>query len=123
MTALMPCGLLADEWRGHGATLKDAQIACRDIDSKSCEPYAAEAVAVVDVLSAQAKPLTSKDRPLEFSVVFHTGHEEHCSAQWLRSLSGQSLLHTALGLDRDAGPSPFLWSEALLRAARLLCHA
>ena len=38
-------------WKGHLATLWDAQVACSDTNSKDCEPFLAEAVAVADVMT------------------------------------------------------------------------
>jgi hypothetical protein len=40
----------SQEWKGDLATLWDAQVACSDTNSKDCEPFLAEAVAVADVM-------------------------------------------------------------------------
>jgi hypothetical protein len=39
------------EWKGHLATLWDAQVACSDTNRNDCEPFLAEAVAVADVMN------------------------------------------------------------------------
>jgi hypothetical protein len=42
------------QWNGHVATLSEAQLVCRNFDSSSCVPFLAEAVAIGDILTAQA---------------------------------------------------------------------
>jgi hypothetical protein len=121
---MLPVAISADEWRGHLSTLRQAQIECADSDSRGCVPFLAAAVAVADVLNLQAKTIMpTKSTPVAFDIVFHSGSTERCSAQWLKSLNGLSLMHTALGLTADEGEQNVFWTDALIRAARLLCHS
>lgn len=109
------------EWKGHLATLFDAQIACTNTDSRACEPFLAEAVAIADVLTEIAR---LDDKGTSVTVTFHSMDQQQCSLNWFRSLNGQSLLHSALGLPigvQDA--KEVYWSAALMRASRQLCHS
>ena len=108
----------SQEWRGHLATLWDAQVACSDTNSKDCEPFLAEAVAVADVMTE----LSFMDLKANVIVVpFPYGNQEHCSDNWLQSMNGLGLLHTTLGLGGD--PKSIYWTSALTRASRQLCHS
>ena len=109
---------LAQEWKGHLATLWDAQIACSDTNSKDCEPFLAEAVAVADVMY----DLATADKQMKFIVPFPYGNIMHCSGNWLRSMNGLGLLHSALGLSVD-DPKSTYWTKALMRASQQLCHS
>lgn len=111
----------AGEWKGHLATLFDAQIACTDSSSRACEPFLAEAVAVADVPTEIARP---DDKRTSVTVTFHSMDQQQCSQNWLRSMNGLSLLHLALGLPIDMKDAKEVyWSEALMRASRQLCHS
>lgn len=105
-------------WKGHSATLSDAQNACRDIDSAACEPYLAEAVAIADLLNEQAK-------------IERFGGEEQIllpgatMSQWTCDLShgrlnGQSLLHIALA-SQPLDAKGRYWTQALHAAALQQC--
>ncbi len=56
LMALACSGAMAVEWKGHLATLLDAQVSCTDMFSLECRPFLAEAVAVADVFHEIAKP-------------------------------------------------------------------
>jgi hypothetical protein len=112
-------GNTAAEWRGHLASLFDAQVACTNIDSLECKPFLAEAVAVADLLDGIARPT---DDGNDFIVTFRNMHQEKCSQNWFASLNGLSLLHSALGLSEDS-PKSIYWTDALIRASRQLCHS
>jgi hypothetical protein len=126
LLAISSSAAWSGQWAGHLATLFQAQIDCTNTDSEECLPYLAEAVAVADVLGYQAKtiiPSNKRDDP-HFSVAFDTGAPESCTANWLQSMNGESLLHSALGLPvvgRDAKST--YWVAALMRASRQLCHS
>ena len=118
-------------WRELGAHAKllDALIACTDTDSDACVPYLAGAVAVGALLNDQAniaslgrrdKSRTDDDR---VDIVFYGAQVTRCSVNWLQSLNGQTLLHSALGLPVTFAESKNIyWTDALRRAAISLCH-
>ncbi len=54
LSVITAAGPAQADWLGHLARLSDAQNACRDIDSKACEPFLAEAVAIADLLHEQS---------------------------------------------------------------------
>jgi hypothetical protein len=111
----------SSEWQGHLATLRQAQIACRNLNSRDCLPYLAEAVAVADVLTAATKVTSPVKGKVSITVVFRSGSEQSCSENWLRNLlNGQRLLHDALLMDARQHA---YWTDALLAAAQNLCHS
>ena len=112
----------SQEWKGHLATLRDAQAACSDTNSKDCEPFLAEAVAVADVM----QELSTLDKNLKdnvWVVPSHGGDVMHCSENWMKSLNGLGLLHSALGLSLFRDPKSVYWTKALMWASRQLCHS
>jgi hypothetical protein len=111
----------SQEWKGHAATLWDAQVACSDTNSKDCEPFLAEAVAVADVMQ-QISDVDLKAKENVFVVPFGGGNEMHCSDNWFRSMNGLGLLHSALGLAVN-DPKRTYWVSALRRASQQLCHS
>lgn len=111
-------------WDGRLATLAQAQAACTSTDSNECLPYLAEAAAVAQVLSEQAKlpGVNSKDEG--YGIVFHDGYQQNCSSNWLQSMNAQTLLHSALGLAVGVSDAQRLnWVAALLQASQQLCHS
>src|SRR5271169_5086517 len=83
------------EWKGHLATLWDAQVACSDTNSKDCEPFLAEAVAVADVMT-ELSTVDMKAKENLFVVPFPGGNQMHCSDNWSKSMNGLGLLHSTL---------------------------
>jgi hypothetical protein len=111
-------------WNGHLATLSQAQAACANTDSNECLPYFAEAVAVAQVLSEQAKLPGVSGKDEGYGIVFHDGYEQSCSTNWLQSMNGQTLLHSALGLAVGVSDAQRLyWVAALLQASQQLCRS
>ncbi len=110
---------MADTWDGHLATLKDAKIACQDIDSESCLPYLAQAVAVADTLYAQADYDSKRD---ELKIPGGDGYIWVCHPSVLSQLNGEDLLHLALATEPSDGEGPFYWDEALFTSAINLCR-
>jgi len=106
---------IADAWKGHFATVQDARIACRDINSDSCLPYLAQAVAVADIFSDQAR-------------LGRGGVDEIpgggisiwvCDPDVLgKDLNGENLLHLALASNFD----PPYWDHALFLTVLHLCR-
>jgi hypothetical protein len=122
--ALVSADAQSAEWNGRLATLMEAQAACKITGSNECLPYLAQAEAVAQVLSLQVKlpGVTSKDDG--YGIVFRDGYEQRCSSNWLQSMNGQALLHSALGLDVGVSDAQRLnWVAALLQAAQHLCHS
>lgn len=107
---------MADWWHGHLATLHEARIACRDIDSNSCLPYLAQAVADADTLSAQAKYDQQSDA---FQIQGYAGWVPICDASVVRDcFNGDSLPHLAL-----AAPELTIhWDQTLFVSALDLCR-
>jgi hypothetical protein len=123
LCAMASTGAQAAEWNGHLATLIQAQAACKNSDSNECLPYLAQAEAVAQVLSEQVKLPRANDKAEAYGIVFHDGYEQNCSSNWLQSMRGQTLLHSALGLAVGASDAQRLnWVAALLQAAQQLCH-
>jgi hypothetical protein len=112
----------SQEWKGHLATLWDAQVACSDTSSKDCEPFLAEAVAVADVMT-ELSTVDMKDKENVFVVLFPGGNQMHCSDNWSKSMNGLGLLHSTLGLGVFADPKHTYWTKALMRTSRQLCHS
>jgi hypothetical protein len=112
----------SQEWKGHLATLWDAQTACSDTYSKDCEPFLAEAVAVADVMY-QLSSVDMKAKENEFVVPIPGGNQMHCSNNWLKSMNGLGLLHSTLGLSLFDDPKSIPWTTALMRASQQLCHS
>jgi len=106
---------MADTWRGHLTTLQDARIACRNIDSDSCIPFLAQAVAVADTLFDQAIAVSHQQ---EFEIPGRNGSIWICGPDVLKELNGQSLLHLALAADTEG-----YWDNALFTAALRPCRA
>ena len=105
---------------GHLATLSDALLACTNTESRACEPYLAEAVAIGDLLKRIAKPTDEDD----VIVVFNSMNQTKCTVNWFRSLNGQSLLLSALGLSVGfAEKKHIYWTDAIVRASRQLCRS
>jgi hypothetical protein len=122
--AVLPLLILqahASEWRGHLATLFDAQKDCVNTESTACLPYLAEAVAVADVLEESALSEWHDKGEVTFTVVFHGGLQQHCTAHWLKSMNGLKLLHLALVTDTDGNEKSTYWTQALVRASQELC--
>jgi hypothetical protein len=120
LIALVCPGAMADwkwkAWKGHHTRLSDAQSACTNIDSLECEPFFAEAVAVSDVFHEIANPVDAGRK--NFTVVFENMSHENCSENWLRSMNGQILLHSALGLPVSSESAKSInFVSALIRAA------
>jgi hypothetical protein len=117
MMAVACSGAMAD-WKGHLTTFFDAQAACANMYSPECQPFLAEAVAVADVFQAIAKP-----EGTGITVAFENMRQENCSENWLQSMNGESLLHSALGLPVNSERAKNLYfSRALMMASRHLCH-
>ncbi len=112
----------SQEWKGHLATLWDAQVACADSYSKDCEPFLAEAVAVADVMN-QLSTVDTKAKENPFVVLFPGGNQMHCSDNWYKSMNGLGLLHSTLGLGVFDDPKSIYWTSALMRASQQLCHS
>lgn len=112
----------SQEWRGHLATLGDARIACSDTDSKECQPFLAQAVAVADVM--QELSFVDTDAKGDFVVVpFPHGSLTHCSPNWLKSMNGLALLHSTLGFGGFDDTKTTYWTRALMQVSRQLCHS
>lgn len=111
---LSPQPAMADTWTGHLASLRDAKIACRDINSAECLPYLAQAVAVADTLSAQA--LSEQN---EISIPGRAGSTLICNTAVLHFLNGQYLMLVALTADDK---TLFYWDDALLASALRSCR-
>jgi hypothetical protein len=108
---------IADTWQGHVATLQDARIACPDIDSDACLPYLAQAVAVADTLTDQAKYDSTRD---VFEIPGGGGSIWICDPSVLsEQFNGESLLHLALAANLTI---PY-WDHALFISALHLCRA
>jgi hypothetical protein len=113
----------SQEWGGHLATLAEAKIACSDSHSKECEPFLAQAVAVVDVM----KELSFVDTDAkgdDFVVIpFPHGKLTHCSQRWMTSMNGLALLHLTLGSGAFDENKSTYWTHALMQVSRQLCHS
>lgn len=105
------------QWAGHLSTLKEAQFVCQNLDSSSCLPFVAEAVAVADVLTAQADVGRSQDG---IYLSGPNGSTVKCSEGFkLTDLNGAALTHAALTRDPTVN---FYWSNAVFVAALDLCE-
>lgn len=105
------------QWNGHVATLSEAQLVCRNLDSPSCIPFLAEAVAVSDVLTAQAD--VGRDKSSVY-LPGPDGASVKCGEGFaLTDLNGESLTHAALTRDPAVN---FYWSNAVFVAALDLCR-
>jgi hypothetical protein len=113
---------LSQEWRGHLATLDEARIACSDTDSKECQPFLAQAVAVADVMKELS--FVDMDAKGDFVVIpFPHGNLTHCSQNWLKSMNGLGLLHSTLGSGGFDENKSIYWTHALMQVSRQLCHS
>jgi hypothetical protein len=122
--AMASAGAQSSGWNGHLATLIQAQAACKNTDGNECLPYLAEAEAVAQVLAEQVKLPGANSKQETYGIIFHDGYEQNCSSNWLQSMNGQTLLHSALALGVGVGDAQRLyWVAALLQAAQQLCHA
>ena len=119
LVAAVPPMADAYAWRGHLATLQDARIACRDVDSYDCLPYLAQAVAVADTLSDQAK--FDLKRPDEFQIPGARSSTWICDTSVYRQFNGEALLHLALAADFTNEDSVY-WDNALFTSALLRCR-
>ena len=107
-------------WRGHLATLQDAEAACIDWSSDSCLPYLAEAVAVADVFHAQ---IYYDSKQYAWTMPGSNGSTLVCADIEIAELNGQSLLHLALAVDPADLHGDHRWTSALLFSALHLCRA
>lgn len=124
LCAVTSTGTQAADWNGRLAALIQAQAACKNADSSECLPYLAQAEAVAQVLSQQVKLPGVNGKDDAYGIVFHDGYEQKCSSNWLQSMNGPTLLHSALGLDVGVSDAQRLnWVAALLQAAQQLCHS
>jgi hypothetical protein len=126
MKRMLVCLLLfaqqatAGDWQGIHARFRDAQVACQNINSRACEPYLAEAVAVGEILQDQA---VVKDVSPGHRIVQLPGSKGVmmvCGNGVLSKLNGLTLLHTAFVI--DAAPDAY-WDIVLFRAVLFLCEA
>jgi hypothetical protein len=79
---------------------------------------------VANVLSDTSKPLLSGDDSSSVLATFHNGSQEKCSTNWLRSMNGLQLLHSALALYYGMPEAQNIyWEDALMRVSRDLCHS
>jgi hypothetical protein len=123
LCAVASAGARSTEWNGHLATLIEAQAACKNAQSNECLPYLAQADAVATVLSQQVKLPGANSKQDAYGIVFRDGYEQNCSSNWLQSMNGQTLLHSALGLAVEVRDAQRLnWVVALLQVAQQLCH-
>jgi hypothetical protein len=110
---------MADTWDGHLATLKDAKIACRDIDSESCLPYLAQAVTMTDTLESQAAYDSNRDI---IKIPGRDGSIWTCNPSVWSRFNGEDLRHLALTTQPSEGGANFYWDDALLISALSLCQ-
>jgi hypothetical protein len=123
LCALASAGAQSAEWNGRLTTLMEAQAACKTADSNECLPYLAQAEAVAQVLSQQVKLPAANSKQEAYGIVFHDGYAQNCSSNWLQSMNGQTLLHSAMELAVGESDARRLnWVAALLQAAQQLCH-
>lgn len=118
----LPGQAWSQEWKGHLATLWDAQVACSHTNSKDCEPFLAEAVAVADVMT-ELSTVDTKAKENLFVVPFPHGNVMHCSDNWRKSMNGLGLLHSSLGLGMFDDPKSTYWVMALTRTSQKLCRS
>jgi hypothetical protein len=111
---------MAVPWEGHLATLNDAKLACRDIDSGPCLPYMAQAVAIADTLYAQAAYDAKRDK---IQIPGGDGSIWACDPSVLNKLNGENLLHSALATESVNESKAFYWDDALFMAALHICRA
>jgi hypothetical protein len=102
------------EWMGHLAQVKQARLACRNLDSNACQPFLAQAVAVADVIHLQASAKDLSVWPVVWLVPVGNKGVRQCHNSILQ-LSGEALLQASLGrTDLDENQ---YWSEALFVTA------
>jgi hypothetical protein len=102
------------EWMGHLAQVKQARLACRNMDSNACQPFLAEAVAVADVIHLQASSKELSAKEIVLLVPVANKGVRQCRGSILQ-ISGESLLQATLGrTDLDENQ---YWTEALFVTA------
>jgi hypothetical protein len=113
---------LARDWQAYDARLRDAQVACQEINSAACTPYIAEALGVAAALTEAAKVNMSAGGTT-YTVVFHSGRQETCTERWREIMNGLQLTQLAIASegDIDAAQETY-WLAALMRASREHCH-
>ena len=105
------------QWSGHVATLGEARLVCRNLESTSCTPFLAEAVGISDVLTSQADVRRDKS---SVYLPGPDGSRVQCADRFaLNDLNGEALTHAALTRDPAVN---FYWSNAVFVAALDLCR-
>jgi hypothetical protein len=90
------------------------------MDSSTCVPYLAEAVAVADTLTAQTSVGSGNETQAIFRLLGPDGISVTCGPGFkLEELNGETLTHLALARDPSVN---FYWSNALFVAALEFCR-
>jgi hypothetical protein len=99
------------EWLGHLTQVKQARLACRNLDSNACVPFLAQAVTVADIIHQQVT--LSADLTI-WLVPVGNGSVRKCH-EGIVQMSGESLLQATLG--RTNLDDNQYWSAALFATA------
>lgn len=102
------------EWLGHLAQVKQARLACRNMDSNACQPFLAQAVTVADVIHIQATVKYPTANSMVWLVPVGNSAVRKCRESILQ-ISGESLLQATLGRT-DLDDNQY-WSAALFATA------
>jgi hypothetical protein len=107
------------EWMGHLARLSSAKVACRNTDSRACQPFLAEAVALANLINKLAyldMDASKAHSPTPWKLAAPNGHTLSCTDALLQQMNGESLLHATLAQDfRDyqGKADDMYWTDAL----------